>query len=317
MLLGQAFYPPNLLLHLQYHIAIQTLMASRWHTFYDALFCFVWANRHPYFNTLAHTLLTVSSPIALQHHRLSTPSCPCNFSINYTIMDTATLASRDDIMKQIACQAASVRCTFEAHPSKRKHDVSSAAAAHKRKFENHLAVRNEGQCGAGPPPAPLGDFFWNKTTSHTFHSHIASFTRPEKVRTVSNGSVIVAPVCPAPVPTPRPPVGSASANFASGWIRVLCKRELAKKNLLVELNLWAALFILRALCAACLLTASTFRAVGMIASCVVYNYYYFYQLHFVLNIVLTQRCSLWKLSCMYSLSIFSSIFQELYWAAHF
>jgi len=126
-------------------------------------------------------------------------------------MDTATLASRDDIMKQIACQAASVRRTFEAHPSKRKHAVSSATAAaaqhmaslnRKRKFENHLAVRNEGQCGAGPPPAPLGDFVWNKTTSHTFHSPIASFTRPEKVRTVSNGSVIVAPVCPAPVPTP-------------------------------------------------------------------------------------------------------------------
>lgn len=58
---------------------------------------------------------------------------------------------RDDIMKQIADHAASVRSTFEAaHPQRRKHVVSSANAAaakhmaelnRKRKFKSYLDVR--------------------------------------------------------------------------------------------------------------------------------------------------------------------------------
>lgn len=121
----------------------------------------------------------------------------------------AALASRDNIMKQIASQAASVRRTFEAHPSKRKHAVSSATAAaaqhmaslnRKRKFENHLAV-------AAPTP---GEFVWNKSTSQTFHSPIASFTRPEKVRQVSNASVTTE----HPIPMVRPDVVVANTDVA-------------------------------------------------------------------------------------------------------
>lgn len=102
----------------------------------------------------------------------------------------STIAARDDIMKQIASQAASVRRTFEAHPSKRKHTVSSATAAaaqhmaslnRKRKFENDLANRAD-QGGCVPPPPR------SKSNNHTFHSPIATFTRPEKVRTVRSVS---------------------------------------------------------------------------------------------------------------------------------
>jgi hypothetical protein len=108
-------------------------------------------------------------------------------------------ASRDDIMKEIANQAATVRRTFEAHQSKRKNTVSSAtaAAAHhmaslnrKRKFENSLVIRansvavNVDRKGVVVPP---DHNVWNRT-SRTFHSPIASFTRPEKKRTVSVGS---------------------------------------------------------------------------------------------------------------------------------
>lgn len=104
------------------------------------------------------------------------------------------LTSRDDIMQQIASHAASVRRTFEAHHSKRKHTVSSATAAaaqhmaslnRKRKFENNLVNRatDAGICDEKAAPEAI----W-KHKSHTFHSPIASFTRPEKSRQVSNAS---------------------------------------------------------------------------------------------------------------------------------
>ncbi|KAL7540387.1 hypothetical protein ACHAXR_010072 [Thalassiosira sp. AJA248-18] len=102
-----------------------------------------------------------------------------------------TAPSRDEFMKRIAFQAANVRRTFEAHPSKRKHAVSSATAAaaqhmaslnRKRKFENHLAIRANSAEHQNATPA---EHIWNKT-SHTFHSPIAAFTRPDMVRTVSS-----------------------------------------------------------------------------------------------------------------------------------
>mmetsp|Transcript_30130 Transcript_30130/g.63870 ORF Transcript_30130/g.63870 Transcript_30130/m.63870 type:complete len:266 (-) Transcript_30130:265-1062(-) len=105
-----------------------------------------------------------------------------------------TLTSRDDIMQQIASHAASVRRTFEAHPSKRKHTVSSATAAaaqhmaslnRKRKFENNLAIRATDAVVCADQVAPKN--IW-KQKSHTFHSPIASFTRPEKSRQVSSSS---------------------------------------------------------------------------------------------------------------------------------
>jgi len=95
--------------------------------------------------------------------------------------------SRDVIMKEIANHAATVRRTFEAHQTKRKHTVSSAtaAAAHhmaslnrKRKFENNLAIRATTAAANIEGGAQPG-FIWNRS-SHTFHSPIASFTRPEK-----------------------------------------------------------------------------------------------------------------------------------------
>jgi len=104
-------------------------------------------------------------------------------------MDSVSLQtnSRDVIMKEIANHAATVRRTFEAHQTKRKHTVSSAtaAAAHhmaslnrKRKFENNLAIRATTAAANIEGGAQPG-FIWNRS-SHTFHSPIASFTRPEK-----------------------------------------------------------------------------------------------------------------------------------------
>lgn len=104
--------------------------------------------------------------------------------------------SRNEIMKEIAHQAATVRRTFEVHQTKKKHTVSSAtaAAAHhmaslnrKRKFENNLAIRATTAAAANIGGGAQPDFIWN-TSSHTFHSPIASFTRPEKKYTTSGGS---------------------------------------------------------------------------------------------------------------------------------
>ena len=110
------------------------------------------------------------------------------------------LTSRDDIMSQIAAQAANVRRTFEKAPSRRKHAVSSATAAaaqhmaslnRKRKFETDFSITDPATAAAQqqqivPPPGYDG-LVW-KQSSHTFHSPIASFTRPEKSRQVSNAS---------------------------------------------------------------------------------------------------------------------------------
>eukprot|EP00585_Thalassiosira_rotula_P001343 CAMPEP_0196144178 /NCGR_PEP_ID=MMETSP0910-20130528/15413_1 /TAXON_ID=49265 /ORGANISM="Thalassiosira rotula, Strain GSO102" /LENGTH=265 /DNA_ID=CAMNT_0041405773 /DNA_START=25 /DNA_END=822 /DNA_ORIENTATION=+ len=103
--------------------------------------------------------------------------------------------SRDVIMKEIANQAAAVRRTFEAHETKRKQTSSAtAAAAHhmaslnrKRKFENSLIIRATAAANNNNAAEP--DHVWMKT-SNTFHSPIASFTRPEKKHVVSVGESI-------------------------------------------------------------------------------------------------------------------------------
>jgi hypothetical protein len=65
-------------------------------------------------------------------------------------VDTAQLLGRDDIMKRITEQAASVRQTFESHSTNKRHIVSSATAAaaqhmanlnQRHKFESLLAMR--------------------------------------------------------------------------------------------------------------------------------------------------------------------------------
>mmetsp|Transcript_14765 Transcript_14765/g.25211 ORF Transcript_14765/g.25211 Transcript_14765/m.25211 type:complete len:278 (-) Transcript_14765:93-926(-) len=110
---------------------------------------------------------------------------------------SAQLNSRDDIMAQIANQAASVRRTFEANQTRRK-NVSSAtaAAAHhmaslnrKRKFENNLAMRAATNAAAQMEgAAPPNNFNWNTAHTRAFHSPIAGFTRPEKKHSTSIGS---------------------------------------------------------------------------------------------------------------------------------
>jgi len=112
-------------------------------------------------------------------------------------MDSISLQtnSRDLIMNEIANHAATVRRTFEAHQTKRKHTVSSAtaAAAHhmaslnrKRKFENNLAIRAT-TAATNIEGGAQSEFIWNRS-SHTFHSPIACFTRPEKMHNPCSNS---------------------------------------------------------------------------------------------------------------------------------
>lgn len=139
------------------------------------------------------------------------------------------LTSRDDIMQQIAVQAASVRRQFEAHPSRRKHTVSSATAAaaqhmaslnRKRKLEVNLNVDGS-PLPIGAPETELQrqisggsvDCVW-KQSSHTFHSPIASFTRPEKARQISTSSAPAAIQTIAPVVAPEPEVQRCSSDLA-------------------------------------------------------------------------------------------------------
>ncbi|KAL7530036.1 hypothetical protein ACHAWF_003211 [Thalassiosira exigua] len=106
------------------------------------------------------------------------------------------VAGRDDIMNQIASQAASVLRTFEKNGAKRKHTISSATAAaaqhmasvnRKRKFENQLAARAASAVAAErkqaqPPAAPVSAE-WGNPTSGMFYSAIASHTsRPASVQ---------------------------------------------------------------------------------------------------------------------------------------
>lgn len=101
-----------------------------------------------------------------------------------------------------------------------------ASLNRKRKFENHLLVRNTSEGSVMPvavqqqqqpaaiampvpnPMAPGACFIW-KQTSHTFHSPIASFTRPEKTRQVSNASA------PAAVQSVQQSVTAAPAPVLS------------------------------------------------------------------------------------------------------
>lgn len=113
--------------------------------------------------------------------------------------------SRNVFMTEIANQADIVRRSFEANQTKRKHISSATAAAaqhmaslnRKRKFENQQVQRIANGTTANVQGQP--DLLWNRT-SHTFHSPIASFTRPEQKRAASGGRHPLANATGAPAP---------------------------------------------------------------------------------------------------------------------
>ena len=188
-----------------------------------------------------------------------------------TSMTGMAASDRNDILQQIACQAASVRRQFEANPSKRKHTVSSAtvaAAQHmaslnrKRKFETDLAFRasnvassssaSEGAMPVQAQSTSTSDSEFNiwKQTSHTFHSPIASFTRPEKSRQVSSSSAPAAirqsRVAPAPA-APRVSDGiilkSAQGDLTVSYNDVVCGKGKTTSSLVgnQRYKVWIAL----------------------------------------------------------------------------
>lgn len=89
------------------------------------------------------------------------------------------MESKDDIIQQIASQAALVRDTFESSLKKRQAAVSSTTAAaalhmanlNKRRRLEKAITNNEAYIGGVPPSL--------SSKGHHFHSAIASFTLPE------------------------------------------------------------------------------------------------------------------------------------------
>lgn len=101
-----------------------------------------------------------------------------------SITTTMESRSRDEIMQQIASQAANVRQNFEASSRKRQTTVSSATAAaalhmanlnKRRKLEQGI-INYESDVGDGLPSL--------SSKGRQFHSAIASFTRPEPKKVI-------------------------------------------------------------------------------------------------------------------------------------
>ena len=96
------------------------------------------------------TITSYSSSYSLKQSPSTSPTMDPAIASSSSASIASNNLDRDDIMKRITDQAASVRQTFESHSSNKRHIVSSATAAaaqhmanlnQRHKFENLLAMR--------------------------------------------------------------------------------------------------------------------------------------------------------------------------------